>query len=333
MNEIEGRMKRIGFIGVCLLGSLALPALLRAAQGKSVDDVGQIVHSFEGKAAALQRVAVRYHIEVAQKMPAEEIGARTSEMLGRLGLQGPPGRIVPLPVLVECVWARANGVEYLETTEHNVGGQVRHQKRLVAAEKTIRWQAPDNLWDPRLKGDFARVLITTNRGAGWVPGYRFARFYAEDEHGRPLTESLRSADWNSAGLDTTNGKRIHKLRRIQASSANSYTEAGFDEDRGFSIISRTIIMDGRTNLHWVVEDSREVAPGVWLPVRIAKQNFWRDTGEPLDVSKITVDDIKVNERVPANALELQWERGSSVVDEIKRIKYREGLTAPEPTGN
>jgi hypothetical protein len=210
---------------------------------------------------------------------------------------------------------------------------VLHEKRLVSAEKTIRWRAPDKAWDPKLKGDFAKVLITTNRGAGWVPGYRFARFYAEDEQGRPLTEILRGADWVPVGVDAASGKRIHKLRQTQPWAANSYTEMGFDEDRGFSVVSRTIVQGGKTNLDWTVEVSGEVAPGVWLPLQITKQNFWRDTGEPLAVAHITVDNIKVNEGVPTKALELQWERGSSVVDEVRHIKYREGQTVPEPIGN
>lgn len=318
----------------------AEPASPITNQGHSVplveDDLKiKIIRSLDRQASALDRVAVRYHIEVAQEMPPEEIEARAAEVRQRLGLQDtrPPGiRLAPLPVLVECVWVRSNDVEYLETFEHNVGGQVLHQKRLVSAERTILWRAPDNLWSPRLKGDFARVLITTNRGAGWVPGWRFARFYGEDERGNAVAETLRGTDWVPARVDTASGKHIHKLRET-GPWVDNYTEMGFDEDRGYSPVSRTIVAGGKTNLDWTVEDSREVAPGVWLPLRITDQNFWPQTGEPLTVFDITVDDIKVSEEVPANAMELQWDPGSLVVDEIKGVQYREGLSAPEPIGS
>jgi len=328
-------MKKLGFIGLYFLGVLVLTTTLGAAQGNNANDIGQITRSLERQTAVLDKVLVRYRIEVTQEMPADEIEAKVAEDRQRLGSQASalPGHVGPLPVLIDCIWAKTNGVEYLETIQHHVEGQVLLEKRLVSTEKTIRWQAPDNVWDPRLKGDFAKVLVTTNRGAGWVQGYRFARFYAEDEQGKPLAESFKSADWIPAGLDTADGKRIHRLKRTSTSSSDSYTVIGFDENRGFAPISRTIVEGGKTNFDWTVEDSREVAPGVWLPLRITKQRFWRATEQPLDVARITVIDIKVNEKVPANALELQWDRGSLILDEIKGVKYREGLTAPEPIGN
>jgi hypothetical protein len=317
-----------------LLIACALVLALGAIVANGMDEVEEIARVFEWQPSTIEQIQVRYHFDKTQLLSPEELDQRTRELRQRLGMPDRSGHAGPLPFRVDCLWAKSNQVEYLETKQHfllskDVGEQVLHEKRLVEPERTTLWRAPEKEWNQRLRGDFATVLITPQRGANWIPGYRFARFFGEDEHGHPLAESLVQPGWAPSGRETVAGARLHKLRLSDKTAVGNYTEMWFDESRGFTMVRRIVVDGGNTATDLVVEKSREVIPGVWAPLAMTEKRFWHGTGEPLDVTHMVVEDIKINGEVPTEALELKWDRGSSVVDEIKGVKYREGLSSPE----